>query len=942
MNSVSYATARWTTLLSALTVIKRARATHTQGAAIAGNFKVDLDSRLPENQFFHQGRVFDAVIRHSNVTQSDDASKDARAAAVKLAAVDGSLDMTLHTGRANVFWNVPTWGAFVRAMGGGEAGFRRLVAQFPHLREVAIDSQRRAPSSFAQLVYHQPVVTRWLATDGTTYAARYRLTPREATEECGIPTGDDRERYWDVSRSASESRDLDYLRAELITRVRREAICYTLSAQLRVLDDTPWNPALDCSEPWDEERFAFLRVGELVLTRAVDPVIERELSFNIGHQPHALGLFESDSVEDFNSLNQLRARVYPVAKLLRHASQSVLSAPDHSQQTVYGRLVHDDVDEQPLCGVAIELWTAHRQSAHRKLASGTTDQEGRFVLHYDSQNRSAHSHRDLQLQVFDRIAKVAEDETHYDENQLRAVVPAVLDGPPASFNFGTCRVAFWEYDRSLSLARARSGPNDRRESFEKGYLKMVLAQNVGRWAIRAAHRTLARVPQRAPSIDTVQAHYPAGLLDQPQLMCDGQLPTSDDLTRLFADRVMNGFNPQIPYRCDDGSLHVAINFDDVESDGHMALLSGDAWFAVHENDNSLRPLRVLVSLRSPSETRAHSAASTVFSATPNDGDRWLTAQRAFLGAWGLSGVLDTHLAKGHLNVEQYAIACFRNLHRNPIRRLLQPHLREVVAINHFGQKAVFGASGIITNNSPFTMGSSLARLTTEVGRYDWSTFSPRTPAFAGHRYAIAAALFWRLLSEHVERFMRSHHGEIVANWAEIHRFSRDLVRHSAPWTQTQHRERYYCRNEIDDPSLPRDEWEGKIRAVRALTHSDRPEAGALEKLAQLCRYVLFHSTFYHQWENDLQREDGGDVRWATLGVPSAQIDFNDPNSLLPTARQATDQLYYAHGLASKTPGLITNRKSDVPEPLPTLLRQHRTAFAALGLDVDELRSRISI
>ena len=131
--------------------------------------------------------------------------------------------------------------------------------------------------------------------------------------------------------------------------------------------------------------------------------------------------------------------------------------------------------------------------------------------------------------------------------------------------------------------------------------------------------------------------------------------------------------------------------------------------------------------------------------------------------------------------------------------------------------------------------------------------------------------------------------------------------------------------------------------VRPVTRTDTPGEGDLERLAQLSRYVIFHATLFHTWENDLQREDGGDVTYATLGVPAGAIDLDDERSLEPSPRQATDQLYYAHGLASRTPGrLVENDRRDVPEPLPSLLAAHRLEMAALGVDVDLIRSRINV
>lgn len=342
-------------------------------------------------------------------------------------------------------------------------------------------------------------------------------------------------------------------------------------------------------------------------------------------------------------------------------------------------------------------------------------------------------------------------------------------------------------------------------------------------------------------------------------------------------------------------------------------------------------------------TRRRSPRPGRLTATQADGPRWRAARRAFRSAWGLSGVLNTHLAHGHLNVEQYAVALFRNVRRSPLRRLLGPHLREVSAINHFGQGAVFGASGIVTNNSPLTSASALARLAAGVGRCDWSTFRPHAPLSEHHRYARAANLFWDLVERHVARFFTEEASGLAEEWLEVHRFSRNLVARSARFAPVPERERYTCQRELDDPRLPRETVGGVLRAARPVTRADQPADGDLQRLEQLCRYVIFHATFFHTWENDLQAEDGGDVAYATLGVPAGAIELDDERTLRPSPRQATNQLYYAHGLASRTPGmLVANDRGDVPGPLPALVAAHRAEFALLGVDVDRLRSRINV
>ena len=336
--------------------------------------------------------------------------------------------------------------------------------------------------------------------------------------------------------------------------------------------------------------------------------------------------------------------------------------------------------------------------------------------------------------------------------------------------------------------------------------RRLLARNALRFGVREWHRFLSRHPELAPPLVRIQGQYPESHTARVERSAPGH--SRSDV--FFGERILDGFSPWIPLRDDDGTFRVSIRFDEVESDGHMDLLSGEVAFRL-DHDGRFLPTWIRIDVRDARSTEPFSPTRSLL-AHADEGARWAAAKRAFRSVSGLSGVIDTHLAHGHLNVEQYAIALFRNVRRNPLRRLLGPHLREVSAINHFGQSAVFGASGIVTNNSPLTMGSALARLARGVGRCDWSTFRPRAPISPRHRYARVANLFWELVTQHVDAYFAEHRLAIVEEWIEVHRFSRDLVAHAARFEPVDQRAQHYCTRELDDPLLPRETVGGVLRA----------------------------------------------------------------------------------------------------------------------------------
>lgn len=120
-----------------------------------------------------------------------------------------------------------------------------------------VDGLRRAPSSFAHLVYHSQMPYQFTPRGGSeNRAVRFRLIPGgggsaaeeedEATaSESGLADDGDQEKPWEAKeRRANERRDPFYLRTEFIKRLRRdEPIRYILQMQLApATDHAMWNP----------------------------------------------------------------------------------------------------------------------------------------------------------------------------------------------------------------------------------------------------------------------------------------------------------------------------------------------------------------------------------------------------------------------------------------------------------------------------------------------------------------------------------------------------------------------------------------------------------------------------------------------------------------------------------------------------------------------------
>jgi hypothetical protein len=363
----------------------------------------------------------------------------------------------------------------------------------------------------------------------------------------------------------------------------------------------------------------------------------------------------------------------------------------------------------------------------------------------------------------------------------------------------------------------------------------------------------------------------------------------------------------------------------------------------------MMPVRIILGLRQPGAT-APGSPLTRRTFTPADGAAWEAAKRMARVSATLDTELGNHLGQCHFNVEQYAIAAHRNLRRNPLRWLLMPHLREVVLINHSATTFLVGPNGYITRASALTERGVETRLQHLLGSYDWKGFAPSAPVCEGHRYAHAAQLFWRLLGEHIDAFFAEHGSAVEAHWLEVRRFSDDLVAHSVPAFVCRYlRARvpgkeapWFVRSErmnLDEKSA-----EPPPRAISAVTRTDVPQPGELDALKQLCRYVIYFATFRHAWANNLQWEDAGEVLYSCLGLRWGKGEIlvaEDDPEVAPPPDHATEMLWISWMLSKTNYGyLVANEENDVHPRFVELLRAHTAEFAAWGLDIRTVSSRM--
>lgn len=198
---------------------------------------------------------------------------------------------------------------------------------------------------------------------------------------------------------------------------------------------------------------------------------------------------------------------------------------------------------------------------------------------------------------------------------------------------------------------------------------------------------------------------------------------------------------------------------------------------------------------------------------------WADAKQVFLTTEVNHHSSAVHTAV-HYEAEQYAMALYRNLAQNPVRRLLEPHVFETVYTSReIVRPREATEFGVVTIAYALTLAGQKASIRDYLASLDWRQApAPYPDAIAGHVYDEAQLAMWEACGEHVGAFFARHRAAIERHWDEVRGFSDDLVGHAV------------------DP-----------RRMAPVT--------TLAELEQLCRFVIFRTTFYHGWIHFKDRQD---------------------------------------------------------------------------------------
>lgn len=343
----------------------------------------------------------------------------------------------------------------------------------------------------------------------------------------------------------------------------------------------------------------------------------------------------------------------------------------------------------------------------------------------------------------------------------------------------------------------------------------------------------------------------------------------------FVERRLNGFNPGKLNRVEGKEWQYAVNY---HTGRHKAEPGGllpeysEARFVLHDRTLQVHSI----------EYRLKGQTITCF---PTDGEYWEDAKYYFRSAEYVFQEIQSHLGRTHMNMDQYAMAFYRNISKNPIGKLLYDHFEGLLSIDKRGSSLIIGNKGFIPEASALDPDSVDGVLIQEIEvlSYHWSPAKYTLPDPIDNNYFDRAALaMWELLEKYVDEFFTNNQEEIQTYWSEIEGMSEDLVKHS-----------------ILKPEL----------GTLAINNTD--------DLKQLCVYILYHCIFFHSWVNNKQYEDGGDIEYAAIGL----WDKDSPNYDAKKVKERHDyqvQLMWTLASVHYNPAI-----EYAPLPLKKLLWEYR-------------------
>lgn len=611
---------------------------------------------------------------------------------------------------------------------------------------------------------------------------------------------------------------------------------------------------------------------------------------------------------------------------------------------VTGKLVFGDT-QKPLHNIELELWDRDIGSPGDYLGVGVTDYNGEFTIYYDPSKAGFLDAPDLELRLLDNRISFDNDNEIVSTYRIAYTIKGGDNVTQKEYDFGTRTVPYWLYKPDSHFARLffselEGTPDD----YSVGRTLNGYDAASSLVPIKAKHVITNTLNPNEPTLKEIQADYPPNLT----INLDRQNSGYTRSDEYFVTRVLNGMNPALFKRNKNNpnQLKVTFNWDAYEKDDDHDLHNVEAFFELKEG--KLVVTAITVQSRYPNSFAPYSALKDPVTYTPADGDKWLQAKRIFRTNSFFAAEMTEHYIKAHLQMEQYTIATFRNLRKNPVRLLLYPHVKSLVNINQRADEVLVSPTvGLVTTNGPLTPASVVQVCKEQMASFDWKGWQPRQPLCESHTFAKIANLYWQVLTEAIDNFFQSNQEDIIAEWAEIHRLSDDIIEHSVAYQSLPEIKddeyEWYDRHELDKPEIPRVTVNGAVKATRPITTTDQPSASDLDNLKEFVRYVIFHITFWHSWVNDAQADEGGEIFYNSLALRGGSFGNEDDPAIAPNTLESTNLIYMVNVLTAIKYGyILKNEDDDVVLELRTALARYKKEFADCGYDIANIRALINV
>jgi hypothetical protein len=645
--------------------------------------------------------------------------------------------------------------------------------------------------------------------------------------------------------------------------------------------------------------------------------------------------------------------------------------------SVIGRLTFSDKHHYhtPIHHMHLELWAKIRLGHWIKLSQGDTNIEGDFELPFDlsvvHRNRIA---KNVRLEIYHTDShrfneQDLENKAVYRSERLHRLFKTIKikksDLTGMGYNMRTIPLAYWEYRHDTDLPRViiKDHDTDAPQKYPQARIDAITEQFVPVELITKKH--LFKIKEgRKLTIEQIQNDYPENLTMAMEEIKPG-ITRSD---QWFAERMVNGMyastldkDPENPnlywlyYHWSSYDHKPDYAFNDIS----MKFSINDEGYFLPES----------ITLKGPIKPGGDPKSKITL--TPKDGQKWDSAKRVARVSGGILTEIDKHFTQTHLNTEQYAIAAYRNIRKNPIGSVLFPHLRNVVLINHTADNILVTEGGYINRATALTPKGISKRVADVLGTLDWKNWKPMKPLSSKHRYAQAANLFYDVLVDYIDEFCTTHEDEIIDEWHEIYSFSQDVVEHAVePFLcshlqkmlnanpkkgDTNHPEDWYTNENRMDLTVERPKVSDKFKAVSHITTEkhltkENPEVykQELDKLKQACAYILFNATFGHYWANSKQYDDIGEIRYSSLGIrlgqePDGVLGPENDDSVSPDLKISTQMMWWSNMLSKTGYGFIMkNEQGDINPLLIKKLKSKEKDFAELGVDIYTIQSETNI